>query len=296
MSSTAQAARHAPLKGIALMLVAIGLFSLMDTIAKYLSRSYPVSGIVWARYAANLLLLCTLLAARGELRLMRTRRPGIQVLRGALLAASTILYFTSLTVLPMAEAAAIGFVLPLFVAVLAVPMLGERLDAVRVAAIVIGLAGAMLVVRPGTAIFTAYAVLPALMAFSNALYQILTRKIAGIEPAMTSLFYGALVGTVAFSFTLPFAWVTPSGWWHWTLIAVIGTLATAGHFILIRAYDYAPATLLAPLVYTQLIWVMGLGYVVFGDFPDAWALAGMGVIVASGMLIASRQRLAMKDK
>ncbi len=294
MSSPSPSVQNAPLKGIALMIVAVGLFTLMDTIAKYLARSYPVAGIVWARYAANLLLLSALLAARGELKFMRTRRPGVQVLRGALLAAATFLYFTSLTVLPMAEAAAIAFVLPLFVTVLAVPMLGERLDAPRMVAIVIGLAGALLVVRPGTAIFTPYAVLPVLMALANALYQILTRKIAGVEPPLTSLFYGALVGAVAFSFAAPFAWVTPSGWWHWTLIAVIGALATAGHFILIRAFDYAPATLLAPFVYTGLVWSMGLGLAVFGDFPDAWALVGMGVIVASGLALAARQRLAVK--
>ena len=294
MSLLPPAVHNAPLKGIALMIIAVGLFSLMDTIAKYLARSYPVPGIVWARYAASFVLLTALLAAHGRLGLMRTRRPGIQVLRGALLAASTFLYFTSLRFLPMAEAAAIGFVLPLFVAVLAVPMLGERLDAARMVAIGIGLAGALLVVRPGTAIFTPYAVLPVVMAFANALYQILTRKIAGVEPPLTSLFYGALVGTVAFSFVAPFAWVTPSGWWHWTLIAVIGTLATAGHFILIRAFDYAPATLLSPFVYTQLVWAMGLGLIVFGDFPDAWALAGMGVIVASGLALAARQRLAVR--
>jgi drug/metabolite transporter (DMT)-like permease len=288
------AVRNAPLKGIALMIVAVGLFTLMDTIAKYLARSYPVAGIVWVRYAANFALLGALLAARGELGLMRTRRPGIQLLRGALLATATFLYFTSLTVLPLAEAAAIGFVLPLFVAVLAVPMLGEKLDASRVVAIFVGLAGALLVVRPGTAMFTPYAALPVLMALANALYQILTRKIAGVEPPLTSLFYGALVGMVAFSFVAPFTWVTPSGWWHWTLIAVIGALATAGHFILIRAFDYAPATLLAPFVYTGLVWSMGLGFAVFGDFPDGWALAGMGVIVASGLWLAARQRLAVK--
>ena len=276
------------------MVVAVGLFTLMDAIAKYLARSYPVAGIVWARYAANFVMLSALLAARGKLRLMRTRRPGIQMLRGALLATATFLYFTSLTVLPLAEASAISFVLPLFVAVLAVPMLGERLDAARIAAIVAGLAGALLIVRPGSAIFTPYAALPVVMAFANALYQILTRKIAGQEPPLTSLFYGALVGTVAFSFVLPFAWVTPSGWWHWTLIAVIGVLATVGHFILIRAFDYAPATLLAPFVYTGLVWAMGLGLAVFGNFPDGWALAGMGVIVASGLALAARQRLAVK--
>ena len=123
------------LRGILLTVAAIGVFVCMDTIAKYLSRWYPVPGIVWARYVINLAFLLAWFAARGELGRIRTARPGIQLARGLLLAAATFLYFSSLRVLPLADAAAIGFVLPLFVAVLAVPMLGERLDPSRGVAI-----------------------------------------------------------------------------------------------------------------------------------------------------------------
>ena len=265
----------------------------MDTIAKYLARSYPVSGVVWARYAANLLVLLVFLSARGQLGLLRTARPGLQFMRGLLLAVASLLYFTSLTVLPLAEAAAIGFVMPLFLALLAVPMLGERMDGARLAAVLAGLAGALVIVRPGATVFTPYALLPIGMALCNALYQILTRKVAGVEHPLTSLAWGAIVGAVLLSFALPFAWVTPTESFHWVLLGIIGVLASIGHFTLIRAYDYANATALAPFFYTQLVWVMLLGWLVFGEFPDGWSLLGTGIIVASGIYLVGRQRLTV---
>lgn len=285
---------HNPLRGILLMLIAIAGFSVMDTIAKYLAQSYPVGSVVWARYAVNLVVLTAFMVARGQLGRIRTSRPKTQVVRGLMLGASTLLYFTSLTVLPLAEAAAIGFVLPVFVAILAVPMLNERIDMPRIIAIVVGLSGALIVVRPGTALFTVYALLPVAMALCNALYQILTRKIAGIEHPLTSLFYGSLIGTVMSTVLLSAGVTMPVGWLHWTLFLALGVIATVSHFVLIRAFDYAPATLLAPFVYSQLIWVMLFGWFIFGDFPDGWSLAGMAVIVASGLYIANRQRLTAR--
>jgi drug/metabolite transporter (DMT)-like permease len=276
------------------MVVAVGVFTLMDTIAKYLSQWYPVPGIVWARYAMNVLVLLVWFVARGELRRLRTARPGIQLARGLLLAGATSLYFTSLRVLPLADAAAIGLILPLFVAGLAVPMLKERLDAPRAIAIAVGLAGALLIVRPGSASFTPYALLPMAMALCNALYQILTRKVAGLEHPLTSLAWGAIVGAVVLSATLPFAWRTPDDPLHWLLLGVIGVLASVGHYLLIRAYDYAPATLLAPFTYSALIWAILLGLAVFGNFPDGWSLSGMTVIAATGLFLANRQRLAVR--
>ena len=282
------------LRGILLMVSAIGFFVLMDTIAKYLSRWYPVPGIVWARYVINLGILLAWFAARGELGRIRTARPGIQLARGLLLAGATFLYFTSLRVLPLADAAAIGFVLPLFVAVLAVPMLGERLDGPRVIAILVGLAGALVIVRPGTDVFTPYALLPVAMAACNALYQVLTRKVAGEEHPLTSLVWGAIVGAVLFSAVAPIYWKAPDVGWHWVLLGIIGLLASIGHYLLIRAYDYAGATLLAPFSYTVMVWAVLLGFLVFGQLPDAWSVGGMVIIVASGMFLASRQRLTVR--
>jgi len=279
------------LRGILLMVAAVGFFVLMDTLAKYLSRWYPVPLIVWARYVSNLAVLLAFLAARGQLGLLRTARPGLQFARGLLLALATLLFFTSLSVLPLADANAIGFAMPLFVAALAVPMLGERLVMARLVAIVVGLAGALFIVRPGSDLFTPYALLPLGMAVCNALYQILTRKVAGLEPPLTSLAWGALVGALLLSAVAPFVWVTPQVASHGILILVIGVLASVGHFLLIRAYDYASATLLVPFTYSALVWAMLLGWLVFGDFPDGWSLVGMGIIVAAGIYLVGHQRL-----
>jgi len=282
-----------PLRGIALMVAAIGFFVSMDTIAKYLAQFYAVPGIVWARYVINVTMLLAWFALRGELGRLRTARPGIQLARGLLLAAATTIYFTALKHLPIADAAAIAFVLPLFVAVLAVPMLGERLDLPRAVAIVLGLIGALVVVRPGTSVFTVYALLPIAMAFANALYQILTRKVAGVEHPLTSLVWGALVGAVLLSLAAPFAWEPPRSAVHWALLCLMGLLASVGHYLLIRSYEFAGATLLAPFTYTTLVWAMLLGYLVFGQFPDAVSLCGSAIIVGSGLFLAGRQRLAV---
>lgn len=276
------------------MVAAVGMFTLMDAIAKYLAHWYPVPGIVWARYVSNVALLLAWFAARGELRRLRTVRPGIQFARGLLLAGATLFYFTSLSVLPLADAAAIAFVLPLFIVALAAPMLKERLDAPRLLAIMAGFAGALIIVRPGSATFTLYALLPMAMALCNALYQILTRKVAGVEHPLTSLIWGAIVGAVLMSAVVPFAWKTPDEALHWALLGVLGVLASIGHYLLIRAYDYAPATLLAPYTYSGLVWAMLLGLAVFGNFPDGWSLMGMAVIVTSGLFLANRQRLTVR--
>ncbi len=293
MEGAAQHPSSSALRGILLMVAAVGFFVTMDTIAKYLSRWYPVPLIVWARYVSNLAVLLVFLAARGDLRLLRTARPGLQLARGLLLALATLLFFTSLSVLPLADANAIGFVMPLFVAALAVPMLGERLEFARLMAILAGLVGALIIVRPGSDIFTFYALLPLGMAACNALYQILTRKVAGLEPPLTSLAWGAIVGAVLLSAAAPFVWVSPQALSHGVLILVIGVLASVGHFLLIRAYEFANATLLVPFTYTALVWAVVLGWLVFGDFPDGWSLVGMGIIALSGLYLANRQRLTM---
>lgn len=286
--------RHPPLKGIILMIAAVGVFSLMDITAKYLAQYYPVPGITWARYVINFAIISAYLAWKGRFTIWKTKRPVIQLTRGLLLVSATMLYFTSLSVMQIAEAAGIGFVLPLFVAALAIPILKERLEVPRLIAILVGLAGALIIVRPGSGVFTWYALLPVGMAFCNALYQVLTRMVAGVDGAWTSLFWGALVGTLLLSCIAPFFWVTPTVHWHWLLLLAMGIFATIGHMCLIRAFDYAGATTLAPFVYTALIWVMLLGWIVFGDFPDGWSLTGMAIIVASGMYIVNRQRLTAR--
>jgi drug/metabolite transporter (DMT)-like permease len=277
------------LRGILLIVAAVSTFALMDTAAKYLSRTYPVPGIVWARYAAQTLFLVAVLAPRLGLDLVRTRRPGLQVLRGVLLAASTMFFFSALALMPIAEAAAITFLSPILLTAASAWLLKERVRRSAWAALVAGFVGVLIIIRPGGEVSTPAVILPILTAVTFAGYQLLTRKLAGVDSTMTTLFYSAVVGTVLLAPLLPLYGRLPATAFDAALFAVLGVLASVGHFVLIRAFEHAPPSVLAPFVYAQLVAVLGLGWLVFGDFPDAWSLLGMAIIVLAGAWIAARQ-------
>jgi len=277
------------LRGILLIVAAVSTFALMDTTAKYLSRTYPVPGIVWARYAAQTLFLVVVLAPQLRLGLLRTRRPGLQLLRGGILAASTVFFFSALALMPIAEAVAITFLSPLLLTAASAWLLKERVRRSAWAALLAGFIGVLIIIRPGGGVFTPAAILPILTAVSFAAYQLLTRKLAGVDSTMTTLFYSAIVGTVLLAPGLPLYWRFPESGFDAALFAVLGVLASAGHFVLIRAFEHAPPSVLAPFVYSQLVAVLVLGYLVFGDFPDGWSLLGMAIIVLAGAWIAARQ-------
>lgn len=276
-------------RGILLIMAAVSTFAVLDTIAKYLSRTYPVPLIVWVRYAMHLLVMLVFVAPRLRWRLVATERPLLQVFRGVVLAASSLLFFTALAFMPIAEASAITFLAPLLVTAMSAYFLRERVRRSAWIALATGFVGVLFIVRPGGAIFSAAALLPLGTALCFATYQLLTRRLAGIDSTMATLFIGALVGTIVISFLLPFYWGLPQSPFHAVLFVLLGVLGAAGHFVLIRAFEYAPASVLAPFVYAQLATVLALGYVVFGDFPDGWSLVGMAIIVLSGAWIAARQ-------
>jgi drug/metabolite transporter (DMT)-like permease len=277
------------LHGILLIIAAVSTFAVMDTIAKYLARSYPVPAIVWARYAAQTLVLVVVLAPRLRLDLLRTRRPGLQLLRGAVLAASTMLFFSALALMPIAEAAAITFLSPLLLTAASAWLLKERVRRSAWAALIVGFVGVLIIIRPGGAVFTPAVILPLLTAVMFAAYQLLTRQLAGVDSTMTTLFYSAVVGTALLAPGLPLYGHLPANAFDALLFALLGVLSSVGHFVLIRAFEHAPPSVLAPFVYAQLVVVLGLGYLVFGDFPDGWSLVGMATIVLAGAWIAARQ-------
>ncbi|MGP1679361.1 MAG: DMT family transporter [Burkholderiales bacterium] len=285
-------ARPRPLRGILMIMTAVAMFSVMDSMAKYLSRYYPVPGIVWARYAFHLLFVVLILGPRMRLGLVRTKRPGLQIVRGMLLAASSMLFFSALKFMPMAEASSISFVAPMLVTLLGVFLLKEKVEPARWVAVAAGFIGVLIIIRPGSGIFAWVAVLPLATAACFASYQILTRKLAGVDGPYTSLFYSGLVGTVMLAAVLPFQWTTPTTVVHALMLPTIGFIGGLSHLILIRAYDQAAVSTLAPFSYTQLIWVILIGYLVFGDFPDRWSLIGIAVIMASGIYIATHQHLS----
>jgi len=273
-------------------MLAVFLFSSMDTLAKYMLKrqGYPLPPLIWARYSVHLMFMLVLLAPRMGLDLLRTKRPGLQILRGTLLVASTAFFFLSLTYLPLAEAAAITFVAPVLVTALSRPMLGERVTPRQWTAVTLGFAGVLIIIRPAGGLLTFAAAFPLVTAALFGFYQILTRKLAGREHPLTTLFFTALVGAVLTSLILPFTWQTP------TLIQVLcmigmGLLGGFGHFLLIRAVEVASPTALAPFIYTQLVWSTLLALFAFGEFPDAVSLFGMFIIVAAGMLAVDWRRM-----
>jgi drug/metabolite transporter (DMT)-like permease len=291
---TPPARAAAPLRGILLLIAAVSTFSVLDTVAKYLSATYPVPMIVWARYVFHVLFMLFVLGHSAGWSMMRSRRPGLQVMRGLVLAASSMLFFSALSRLPIAEASAITFVSPLLLTAMSVWFLRERVRASAWVAVVIGFVGVLIIVRPGGAIFQPAALLALATAVCFASYQLMTRKLAGIDSTLATLFIGALVGTVAMSLVVPFYWQLPQTAWHAVLFVFMGVLGAGGHFVLIRAFEYAPASVLAPFVYAQLVVVLILGYLVFDAFPDGPSLAGMAIIVASGAWIATHQTRAPK--
>jgi drug/metabolite transporter (DMT)-like permease len=291
-------ASHAhPLRGVVLIMLAVFMFSSMDTLAKHMLKreAYPISPLIFARYGVHLLFMIALLAPRMGLNLVRTQRPGLQVLRGLLLVGSTGFFYLSLTYLPLAEAAAISFVGPVLVAALSGPLLREHIGRRQWTAIGFGFLGVLIIVRPGGGVFTWHAVFPLICALLFALYQVFTRKLAGRENALTTLFFTALVGALLTALPLPFTWQTPTALQLAFMIG-IGTLGGLGHFLLIRAVEHASPAALAPFIYTQLVWSTLLAYLAFGEFPDSGSLIGMFVIVAGGLLAVNWDQIRRSSK
>lgn len=279
-------------RGIAMVLIAVVFFSLVDFLSKYLARFYPVGMVVWARYTFHLMLVVVVLGPRYGLALVRTAHLGVQLLRGLLLAFASFLFVCALKYLPLAESTAIAYLAPLMVTVLSVMFLKEKVELARWMAVLFGFVGVLTIIRPGSSVFSWAVFLPMGNALAFAVYQLLTRRLVGIDSPYTSIFYAGLVGTVLLSVALPYSWVPPQSALHVAALAVLGMLGGSGHLLLIKAYHYGPASRLAPFGYSQLIWVMLLGYLAFGDFPDIWSLIGIAILMGSGIYMAAHQRSA----
>lgn len=272
------------------MMSAVFMFSAMDTLAKHMLKSYPMSALMWARYAVHVVVMVALLWPRMGMQLLRTRRPGLQILRGLLLISSTLFFYFALKFLPLAEAAAISFVGPVLTALLSGPMLGDRIAPRQWVAVTLGFAGVMIIMRPGGGVFSPAALFPIATAILFSVYQIITRKLSGREHPYTTLFYTAIVGAMATSFAAPLHWITPTPLQAFFMLC-IGLLGGFGHLLLIRAMEYASPSTLAPFVYSQLLWSTLLAYLAFGDFPDSVTLLGMLVIVAAGLLAVNWKQM-----
>jgi drug/metabolite transporter (DMT)-like permease len=283
-------ARRARLVGIALMCGAVGTFACLDTTAKYLGRQIDVMQVVWARYTFALLLTLIISNPLNRPGLLRTSRPALQVGRATVLVGSTILNFFALKFLRLDQVLAITFSTPFFVAALSGPVLGEWVGPRRWAAIGVGFVGIVVVTRPGFGLVHPAVLLAIAATLCYAAYFLSTRILSRTDGNETTLFYSNFVGAAIMLPVVPFFWKALD-LWQLALLVLAGALASIGHYMLIAAHRHAPASLLSSFVYCQLVWVVILGYLVFGDVPDRWSLAGSAIVIASGLYIFHRERI-----
>ena len=279
-------------RGILFCLAAVLLFTLMDSLAKHLSGSYPPLQVVWARYAGQALLVFVILLPQGTA-VLRTRLPGLQAVRSVLQFGATACFFMALPHIGLAEATALTDLNPVLITLGAALFLGERIGPRRLAGVVAALIGAMIVIRPGMGVFQPAALLPLCTAFCYAGFALVTRVVGERESIWTSLFYTALFGTVIASALMPMIWapVAPRDLWGFAGVGVLGTVA---QLCLIRAFTLAPASVIAPFGYLGLIFASLWGWLFFDQLPDRWTVLGAGVIVAAGLYVWLRESVARR--
>lgn len=290
------AAREARTRLVAILLMCGGVvgFAACDATAKWLNRSLDPMMTTWFRYASNVALVSLVLNPITRPRLYHANRFRLQIIRSALLLACTATNFFALRYLQLTETMTIQFAMPLLVALLAGPMLGEWAGPRRLAAIGVGFLGVLVVTRPGTGALHPAAFLTMFSTVLYAFYAIVTRMLAAHDTTATTLAYSGLVGVVFMTPVLPFVWSSPPSGLHWLMLGAVGGFAAFGHWLLIMAHARAPAPVLSPFIYTQLVWMAALGYLVFGDVPDAWTLAGGAIVIGSGLYLLVWERGARK--
>jgi drug/metabolite transporter (DMT)-like permease len=290
--SPAEKAQRDRLTGIFLMCGAVLLFAFSDAAAKYLNGHMDTVQVVWARYMSAFVLALLIVNPIRRPRVMRTSRPWLQLGRSTLLLVSTMLNFFALRYLQLDQAVAIIFCTPFIVAALGGPILGERIHWRRWTAIAVGFLGVLLVTRPGAGGIHPAALLSVMGAFCYAIYSISTRILARSDSNETTNFYSNLVGAIAISVALPFVWTPQSDPIVILLMCTMGLFSGMGHYLLIIGHRLAPASVLAPFIYTEIVWMIALGFLVFGDVPNRWTLAGVAVVVCSGLYLLYRERVA----
>ncbi|MCW8085764.1 DMT family transporter [Sabulicella glaciei] len=280
------------LRGILLQLGALLIFVAMDTSLKWLTAGFNPAQIIWGRFLfAFLAVSLFFTVTRGRLP-WRSRAPRLQALRSLILLGCSLLFTMALARIPLADATAVGFASPLLTVALAALVLRERVGARRWLGVALGFAGVLVALRPpfltGTVPDWGY-LLPLGTAFGFAWYQILTRRLAGLDNARVTILHTSLAATLGASLLQPFVFIPPSAA-EWALLVAVGTMGALGHGLLVLAHARAPASILAPLSYSQLVWATLAGVVVFGDSPDGWTLLGAVVIAVGGLLAAAPSR------
>lgn len=270
------------LAGIGLVVLSVACFATLDTATKISVTTVPILMGVWFRYAFQAVATSLVLLPRHGTALLRTAHPRYHALRGALLLVTSLFAFFSLRYMPLAEFTSIVLIAPLAVTLMAATVLKEQVSPLRWALVAGGFAGTLVILRPGGGAFTWAMLLPFGLVVTNSCFQVLTSKLAQTENPLTMHFYSGWAGTLIASVTLPFVWQSLPSWHWWVLLCLMGLMGTIGHFMLILAYQRAPASTLTPYLYAQIAFATLCGWVMFSQVPDAVSLIGMGMIAACG--------------
>ena len=274
----------ATLAGIGLTLIAMACFATLDTLTKYVSASVPVFMAIWFRYTVQAVLTtAVVLPMRGK-QIFYTVHPKFQVLRGVLLVSTSMLAFLSLKFMPVGEFTAVVMIAPLIITLLAATLLGEKVSPLRWALVAGGFAGTLIIIRPGQDVFEWHTLLPIGLAFLMAWFQTLTSKLAKTEDPGTMHLYTGWVGALVAALGLPFVWQSLPSFELWGLMALVGVLGAVGHFLLILAYQRAPAATVTPYLYTQIGFAMLGGWLLFSHVPDGFSIFGMAMIAVCGAI------------
>jgi drug/metabolite transporter (DMT)-like permease len=283
--------KHPPLSFAVLLIMCAGvLLASQDGSARYLSMIYPLVMVIWARYVAQSSLMFLLFAPRMGGRIFRTQRPWLQVLRGLTLVAVSLLFIGGLAFIPLAEATAVIFLSPLMLTLYSA-LTGERISRGQWISLAFSLFGVLVIVRPGSELFTPAILLPVLAAASYAAYQLITRKLSNTDHGVTSNFLSSLVGTLVLSLPVPFFWETPTPGMALKMLG-LGALGMVAHLLLTQALRIASAASLAPFTYLNIVFAGLVGWLLFDQVPDPVAMLGMGIIIASGVGFALVSRRA----
>ncbi len=276
--------------GIGLVSFTYLLFSLLDGSAKWLVGSVPVIVVVWLRFAIHVVAAGVVLFPLRGWSLIKTNHLRWHVLRAAMFMAMTGINFWALQYLQLTVTSSIFFTVPLIIALLGAPLLGEKLDRGRWAAILVGFAGVLVIIRPGSAGFHPAMLASLVNAVLYALFMLMTRRLAAYDSPETIQYLpalGAAIGLAPFALA---AWESPGGWLEWAVACLMGVLGGLGHYLLALAHRYAPATVLAPFLYQQVFYMALFGYLVFGDVPGAAVWTGAAIVIASGLYLFYRER------
>lgn len=275
-------------RGIALMIAGVFTVSVMDAVIKWLSAGFPSIQIIFFRAGFGLIPLLVIVAFTGGFVVLRTRRWRAHLARAAVGTGAMLCFFFALAKLELAEVVTLAFASPLFAAALSVPILGEKVGVRRLTAILVGFVGVVIIVRPGSEVFSPYAILPIAASFCFALGMVLARRMSDTESSVSIVFYTSVAALIVGAVGSTGVWITPQPG-DWPVLVALGVLGGVGQYLMTSAFRFAAAAIIAPFEYSAMLWAVLFGALFWGEMPDAMTFAGGALVAAAGLFIGYRE-------